>query len=433
MDNCYVCGKELSDDGLNETVKRHSEHIIHNGIYGKLKSSSILCEKCGGLYSEKDAQFVKIFDCFTEVIRKTLVQKDHGKTNKSKRLQGYFYNKNGNKVDVEYKEGRVYPKNPYYENDKEENVVKIFAEEKRGENYKNQIIKDNPMFSDYKFEFCNDISSDGCYGLFFSEKNQNFNTSFKYGICKIATEFALHCNVDTEELPYTLRKKSNNSFELISDDVFVAPYMPQSIIECIVEYIDDYVNENYPMHILRLYSEYGENNHSRNLICYIELFSTFKYYVLLNTCYKGKDIDEVYCQTLISSINNNGGRLDIKNYIESKKNKVYEIFREYLNTKKIPEIIFKQEKVISFMEEAIFNEGVNNIICELNDYLNHDNYMKKIVLYYDDVQPVILSLFQKIKNVKDEIIRIYTFDKFYQLNRFSFNYEEIIKARCNCI
>lgn len=167
MDNCYVCGKELSDDGLNETVKRHSEHIIHNGIYGKLKSSSILCEKCGGLYSEKDAQFVKIFDCFTEVIRKTLVQKDHGKTNKSKRLQGYFYNKNGNKVDVEYKEGRVYPKNPYYENDKEENVVKIFAEEKRGENYKNQIIKDNPMFSDYKFEFCNDISSDGCYGLFF--------------------------------------------------------------------------------------------------------------------------------------------------------------------------------------------------------------------------------------------------------------------------
>lgn len=79
------------------------------------------------------------------------------------------------------------------------------------------------MFSDYKFEFCNDISSDGCYGLFFSEKNQNFNTSFKYGICKIATEFALHCNVDTEELPYTLRKKSNNSFELISDDVFVAP------------------------------------------------------------------------------------------------------------------------------------------------------------------------------------------------------------------
>jgi secreted Zn-dependent insulinase-like peptidase len=59
--------------------------------------------------------------------------------------------------------------------------------------------------------------------------------------------------------------------------------------------------------------------------------------------------------------------------------------------------------------------------------------MKKIVLYYDDVQPVILSLFQKIKNVKDEIIRIYTFNKFYQLNRFSFNYEEIIKARCNCI
>jgi hypothetical protein len=35
------------------------------------------------------------------------------------------------------------------------------------------------------------------------------------------------------------------------------------------------------------------------LYCYVDLFSTFQYYVLLNSNYKGEDIHEVYHQTVI--------------------------------------------------------------------------------------------------------------------------------------
>lgn len=52
MEICYICGKQLSDNNSSETVKRHKEHIIHNGLYGRLKSSNILCEQCGSAYSK---------------------------------------------------------------------------------------------------------------------------------------------------------------------------------------------------------------------------------------------------------------------------------------------------------------------------------------------------------------------------------------------
>lgn len=42
---CNICGKELSNDGSGNTVRSHKEHIIHSGIYGRLKSSTILCEQ----------------------------------------------------------------------------------------------------------------------------------------------------------------------------------------------------------------------------------------------------------------------------------------------------------------------------------------------------------------------------------------------------
>ena len=61
MEICYICGKQLSDNNSSETVKRHKEHIIHNGLYGRLKSSNILCEQCGSAYSKNDAKFIELF------------------------------------------------------------------------------------------------------------------------------------------------------------------------------------------------------------------------------------------------------------------------------------------------------------------------------------------------------------------------------------
>ena len=101
MDTCYVCGKTLTDDGANGTSKRHKEHIIHNGIYGKLKSSTILCEQCGGAYSKNDAKFVELFSGFIELLREKLINKDHGSTN-AKRLKGFLYLPEDEKKKIEF-------------------------------------------------------------------------------------------------------------------------------------------------------------------------------------------------------------------------------------------------------------------------------------------------------------------------------------------
>lgn len=40
-------------------------------------------------------------------------------------------------------------------------------------------------------------------------------------------------------------------------------------------------------------------NNKKSLYCYIDLFSTFQYYVILNDNYEGEDIYEVYYQTVV--------------------------------------------------------------------------------------------------------------------------------------
>lgn len=41
---CYICNKELVENVTEANqCKSHGEHIIHNGIRGKLISNQILC------------------------------------------------------------------------------------------------------------------------------------------------------------------------------------------------------------------------------------------------------------------------------------------------------------------------------------------------------------------------------------------------------
>lgn len=66
---CYVCNREMADRASSGMCKVHGEHIIHNGIGGRLISRSILCEDCGRKYSADDAKFVNLFGGFLEMLR----------------------------------------------------------------------------------------------------------------------------------------------------------------------------------------------------------------------------------------------------------------------------------------------------------------------------------------------------------------------------
>lgn len=436
MDTCYVCGKTLTNDGANGTTKRHREHIIHNGIYGKLKSSTILCEQCGESYSKNDAKFVELFSGFIELLRGKLINKDHGSVN-AKRLKGFLYLPEEEKKNIEFLDGKIYPVTPYYEIDEEKKVIKIYGHKKRIIQYQNVVKKEHQEYNDFAVELCEDISTMGTVGLFFSEGNAEFNLIFREGLCKIATEFALDCNVRIEDMPYTLDKGENNTAILKAESAKIVPYMPHSAAEMTIALIEDYVVQKYPLHILRLYTDTTSADDCRFLVCYIELFSTFKYFVILNDDYKGSDIDKWYCQTIISEDNPKGNpvnpSLDIKTVLRDMRDRTYIILSTYIKTKKLPEFIFDTKSTSKIIEDTIAEEGLEQFTREILDYLSVDNYMKTTVYHYEDARPSFISLIGQCLKMPIDKARYYTLFKFNQLDRFCWNYNKIIEARKNIV
>ena len=163
-----MCGRPLSDDGKNGTVQRHKEHIIHNGIYGRLKSTTILCVQCGNAYSKEDSNFVNLFGGFLETLHDYLYKRDHGK-DKRKRLRAYFYpnseNELDNKEEVEFCAGKVYTLTPYYEVFEENKEIQIVAHKDRLPHFEKVLLKEHPEYAEYKRILIDDISDLGQIGI----------------------------------------------------------------------------------------------------------------------------------------------------------------------------------------------------------------------------------------------------------------------------
>ena len=120
------------------------------------------------------------------------------------------------------------------------------------------IVVDDPELKEYKRILIDDISNKGNVGLFFSEKNPDFNTIFKDGITKIATEFALHNGINRNEITESLIIYSDNSASLDSSKTPIIPYTPSSISDLIFALVEDVINPYYPSHVIRLYTEINE-------------------------------------------------------------------------------------------------------------------------------------------------------------------------------
>ena len=377
MEICYICGKQLSDNNSSETVKRHKEHIIHNGLYGRLKSSNILCEQCGSAYSKNDAKFIELFNGFIELLRDYLYAKDHGK-DKAKRLRAYFNPEKENKTEVEYFAGKVYPITPYYEVNKDTQEVKIFAHKDRLKHFETVLLKENPELKEYKRILIDDISNKGNVGLFFSEKNPEFNTIFKDGITKIATEFALHNGINRNEITESLIIHSDNSASLDSSKTPIIPYTPSSISDLIFALVEDVINPYYPSHVIRLYTEI--NKSKRTLICYVDLFSTFRYYVILNKNYTGADVDIHYAQRILIETDENGKQLnpiyDLAESLSLIMMNITSLMSNYLKCKELPDLCINKDIIGYFISNAIEEQGLEQVIKELVDGYNISNYCK---------------------------------------------------------
>lgn len=237
--NCKLCGKEITDEN------KSSEHIIHNAIGGILESSSIYCKNCNAKYgTDQDKAFTNIFIPFVESLK---IRK--GRSSKGSKYYGVMYDPEGNIYRVEYQAGKI------------------------------RHIKD----SEGKY-LGNKPRSDMTFGGY--EFNMD-NKALKAGLAKIAFNYAVYSGILTCNMN-TLFDYVNKS---LLEKPIVLPFIPLTSFDAIMESKEP----ERLFHALRIF------NIGSYLFVYIELFSTFQFYVLVSDEYGEydefgeSDIDQYYC------------------------------------------------------------------------------------------------------------------------------------------
>lgn len=308
---CYVCNKILVDVVSDSELecKKHGEHIIQNAIAGHYVSDRILCEKCGNDYSKDDSNFSDIFASFLVLLNKNnkLHVLDRGKI-EDKTIYGAL----GTSSDpdspddrkIVFKSGNISPIKPYYCIDEEDHTITLYAEKNTTKSYWGKIAKDlaeqGLKLDDYQKVNVNNLGIDGILKLYFSKDNPEFNDSFKRGFVKIAVEFALERRIRREDIDILIIDEKTQKAEIDFDNTLMFPYVPVGDIDKIYESERVNVERNFPSHSLRLFSVNYTDNTSK-LFCYVDLFSTFQFYILLNKNYKGKNINEWYAHRLLKN------------------------------------------------------------------------------------------------------------------------------------
>lgn len=302
---CYVCNRKMVGKPTDSSLcKAHGEHTIHNGIRGKLISRAILCEECGGAYSKDDANFCKIFAPFVVALSDRMIPADHGKTD-GNTLKGSIFKtldvKEGNEgIEVTTKNGEVIPVQPFYT--LEGNKIDVYAGKKRIKDYLKVLAKEladkGDNIANYTIEQHTDIHNQGYLAYYFSKGNDNFNEDFKKGLVKIATEYALHCGIGRELLTEVISIDDKGKDRIDYDKAKLIPFIPTTLFDILYEDYRYLFEDGYPSHMLKLFTSKYNDGKTR-LYCYLDLFSTFLYYVLLNDDYEGKEICETYAQRLI--------------------------------------------------------------------------------------------------------------------------------------
>lgn len=304
-----MCGRVLSEHPSIGECKCHDEHIIPNAIGGHLTSRDFLCESCGGAFSKGDSEFAKIMSPFIVLLNQAGLLRPLDRDNVDKKsLYGSIFENNAlfsePIMDIRYAGGKAIPSKPTFKIDNEQKRVIIYAAGKAAKNIqvlaRKELKRQGLDSSEYLFDVCDDMLSHGFLGINFSKGITNFNEKFKDGLLKMAVEFALHSGIARKDLASVLDIDNNTNGACLKGDASIWLYIPLSIADVLYENERYKIDSNYPSHVLRVFSEEIKDG-GKYLLCYIELFSTFQYYVMLNEDYKGKDIDNTYSQKLCSN------------------------------------------------------------------------------------------------------------------------------------
>ena len=389
---CAYCGVDLSN-----VISK--EHIIQNALGGLYESKTICCSDCNNRISKIiDKPFVDIFAPIISNIHN--LRKMHNVNSKPRYSGVGIYD---NKEYVIYLKG-------------------------------NKVVSCPELCKKLK---C-DVSK-----IKFTNIYYNFNIddkAFKQGIKKIAFNFAVEKQIPISLLKEKVKIKTiDNNIEEIVFDYKIMPFLPLNPIDEQIE-----LNSNFELyHNLILFNE-------KNLLwCYVDLFNTFQYYVLLsenwrpdNIIYESYlqllqapdriypkfekyNIKELYRLLSIYNINIQG-----ENSIDKVKQKIYEKIRKKSSVIKMEDFISKklnennkllEKEDIEFSKRLIAYTNNLQLYFDENDILNEcvfrkltiDENTNKVAFYPELIYKIICKNCNKIK--------LYTHTKFYRLTKFILN------------
>lgn len=384
--NCIYCGKLI--------IERSREHIIQNAIGGLYESKDICCSKCNNYLSRFiDAPFTKTFNPIISRIEK------FAKTNNTKSQPSC--------MGQAMHDGEIY------------DVI-----------IKNSKVVACPELS--KKLRC-DFSK-----LDFEVISYDFpieNAPFKNGIAKIAFNFALEKGICIDVLKKGLDvQEKDDKIKNISFKYPVIPFVALNPMDKYIELDTD----------MELYHNLILFNQSNVLWCYVDLFNTFQYYVLLSDEWdKDISVSETYLQ-LLQKIDRTVPELYIR------KPKHILTYAMYFNIRPCMDLeVFKKRVAEAIQKESLKKDMTDVISAKLgNEYLTYeklhkmepdemDFYLNNLLLYFDEADRLKENTFRKVtypgkgeRNVSypllikafieiDAIdVRYYTSAKFERLNSF---------------
>ena len=241
---CLYCSREI--------LKESKEHVIHNALGGHLVSTEICCPQCNNAIQKLiDDDFTNVFAPITTRINN--LKKSSNTKNKPSATAFGLYN------------GEIYE--VVVKGDK---IVSCPQLSKKLKRPLSADDRDAIEIVSYKFDLDNRI--------------------FINGISKIATNFALMNKIPFQNLQDRVSiQLEGGTLKGIEFNYLIVPFTA-------LNHFDWFLETATP--IDALYHHLILFNVGKYLWCYVDLFNTFQYYILLNDSWNEENIYIPYCQKI---------------------------------------------------------------------------------------------------------------------------------------
>jgi hypothetical protein len=361
--NCFICGKPIKSDNFSV------EHIILNGIGGKLRSKNLICKQCNNeLGSNSDVALSESLSFYTDMLQ---VKKDRDNDHNQ-----VMIDENGHEIIVEDAGNKLKLRRPYFNKEvlggeKRYHIVVKNKEELR------KYLAGQVRAGEITQEQMDEVMSKA--KMTKQRPRLNIQTCVLEeafpSIIKSAVDYYIECFHRTEDIKHLIPylKGEKDCKEVLNLIVF--DQLP---------YTD---NPNEITHMIHLEG----TAKTGVLYALMEYYSIYTYVVFLKENYSGPYINVTYCYDVINNVEvkrdfslsvDRKWIADYKEYFEKKQNTLFAatekranrimgIWQKKEREKLLGDIVnkaFAKHPDGCLITPEIYNQLVNDIIVGLEEY-----------------------------------------------------------------